>query len=98
MKAALREEIRKLAEHGLTPAELARAKEKLIGQQDIRNQSNDAFAFSCALDELYGLGFANYRKSRAETEALTLEEVARVAAKYFAAQPAITAVVRPAGE
>ena len=99
VKAALHEEIRKLAEHGLTAGELARAKEKLIGQVDIRNQSNDAFAFSCALDELYGLGFANYRKSRAETEAVTLEEVARVAAKYFGAQQAvITAVVRPAGE
>ena len=96
VKAALCEEVRKLAEGGLTAEELARAKEKLIGQLDIRNQSNDAFAFSCALDELYGLGFAHYRKSRAQTEALTLEEVARVAAKYFAAQPSITAVVRPA--
>ncbi len=98
VKAALTEEIRKLAGHGLTAEELARAKEKLIGQVDIRNQSNDAFAFSCALDELYGLGFANYRKCRAQTEAITLEEVARVSAKYFAAQPAITAIVRPAGE
>ncbi len=97
VKAALYEEISKLAEGGLTAEELARAKEKLIGQIDIRNQSNDSFAFSCALDELYGLGFANYRKSRAQTEAVTLEEIARVAAKYFAQQPSITAVVRPAG-
>ena len=91
VKAALFDEIRKLAESGLTAEELARAKEKLIGQLDIRNQSNDAFAFCCALDELYGLGFANYKKSRAETEAVTLEEVARVAKKYFATEPAITA-------
>ena len=39
VKAALHEEIRKLAEHGLTEAELARAKEKLLGAQEIRNQS-----------------------------------------------------------
>ena len=95
VKAALFDEIRKLAESGLTAGELARAKEKLIGQLDIRNQSNDAFAFCCALDELYGLGFANYKKSRAETEAVTLEEVARVAKRYFAAQPSITAIVHP---
>ena len=30
-------------------------------QLDIRNQSNDSFAFSCALDELYGLGHATTR-------------------------------------
>ncbi len=96
VEAALKDEIRKLAEHGLTAGELARAKEKLIGQLDIRNQSNDAFAFCCALDELYGLGFDHYKKSRAQTEAVTLEEVARVAKKYFADQPSITAIVRPA--
>ena len=95
VKAALFDEIRKLAESGLTAEELARAKEKLVGQLDIRNQSNDAFAFCCALDELYGLGFANYKKSRAETEAVTLEEVARVAKKYFVAEPSITAIVHP---
>ena len=96
VKAALREEVAKLAAHGLTPEELARSKEKLLGQQDIRNQSNDAFAFSCALDELYGLGFANYLQSRAQTAAVTIEEVARIAAKYFAEQVPVTAVVRPA--
>ncbi len=96
VKAALHEEIHKLAEHGLTAVELARAKEKYLGAQDIRNQSNDSFAFSCALDELYGLGFASYRTLRAEIEAVTLEDVRRVARHYFLDQPAITAIVRPA--
>lgn len=95
VKAALLDEIRKLAEGGLTAEEFARAKEKLLGQLDLRNQSNDALAYCCALDELYGLGFANYKASRAETEAVTLEEVARVAKKYFAVEPSITAIVRP---
>ncbi len=95
VKAALHDEICKLAEHGLTAAELARAKEKFLGAQDIRNQSNDSFAFSCALDELYGLGFAHYRTLRAQIEAVTIEEVRRVSRKYFADQPAITAIVHP---
>ncbi|MGB8166314.1 MAG: pitrilysin family protein [Chthoniobacteraceae bacterium] len=95
VKAALHDEIRKLAEHGLTAAELARAKEKFLGAQDIRNQSNDSFAFSCALDELYGLGFAHYRTLRAQIEAVTLDEVRHVARKYFLDQPAITAIVHP---
>ncbi|HYR57091.1 MAG TPA: pitrilysin family protein, partial [Chthoniobacteraceae bacterium] len=96
VKAALDDEIRKLAAHGLTEPELARAKEKFLGAQDIRNQSNDSFAFNCALDELYGLGFAHYRTLRAEIEAVTLDDTRRVARKYFAEQPSVTAIVRPA--
>src|SRR6266403_1781150 len=57
VKTALLDEIRKLASEGLTQEELARAKKKLIGQQQIAMQSNDSFGYQCALDELYGLGF-----------------------------------------
>jgi len=95
VKAALHEEIATLATDGLTAEELARAKAKLIGQQDIRNQSNDAFAFSCALDELYGLGFDHYARWREEVEAVTLERIRSTARRYFAEQPGITAIVRP---
>jgi zinc protease len=95
VKTALFEEIHKLASDGLTNEELARAKKKIIGQQQITNQSNDAFGFQCALDELYGLGF-NYHKSfEHDIEAVTLEDTKRVAAKYFRDQPYVLAIVRP---
>jgi zinc protease len=89
------DEIRQLAEHGLTTEELSRAKEKLIGQQEIRNQSNDAFAFAAALDELYGLGANHYRELKAEIGAVTLEDVKRVANHYFLNQAPVIALVRP---
>ncbi|HEX5175749.1 MAG TPA: pitrilysin family protein, partial [Chthoniobacteraceae bacterium] len=95
VKAELLDEIRGLVEDGLSAAELARAREKLLGQQEIRNQSNDAFAFSAALDELYGLGANHYRKLRAQVEAVTADDIRRVARKYFAEQPPVIAVVRP---
>jgi zinc protease len=95
VKAELLDEIHRLVEHGLSEEELARAREKLLGQQEIRNQSNDAFAFSAALDELYGLGANHYRKLRAQVEAVTAEDIRRVARKNFADQPAAIAVVRP---
>ncbi len=98
VQAALTDEIRQLAENGLSAQELARAKEKMIGAQDIRNQSNDAFAFAAALDELYGLGFDHYRALRSEVEAVTLDDVKRVANRYFREQPAVMAVVRPVEE
>ena len=96
MKTALLDEIGKLATAGLTNEELARAKKKLIGQQQISNQSNDSLGYTTALDELYGLGFDYYKKLEAEVEAVSLDEVKRVAAKYFQAQPCVIATVRPA--
>jgi zinc protease len=95
VKTALLDEIGKLASDGLTAEELARAKKKLVGQQQIANQSNDSFGYQCALDELYGLGF-NFQKSlEADIEKITLEDIKRVAAKYFRDQPYVLATVQP---
>jgi zinc protease len=94
VKTALAEEIEKLAREGLTPEEVARAKEKSIGQQDIRDQSNHAFAFQAALNELYGLGHNFHLVQREQIQAVTVEEIRRVAREYFH-QPSVTVVVRP---
>jgi zinc protease len=95
VKTALLDEIKKLAADGLTPEELMRAKKKLIGQQQIANQSNDTFGYQCALDELYGLGFDQYKKREPEIEAVTLDQIKGVATKYFRDQPYVLAIVRP---
>ncbi|MEY2502692.1 MAG: zinc protease [Verrucomicrobiota bacterium] len=95
VKAALLEEIGKLATDGLSEVELARAKKKLVGQQQIANQSNDSFGYMAALDELYGLGFDHYKALERDVEGVTSEEVRRVAAKYFLNQPYVLALVRP---
>ncbi|HEV2804814.1 MAG TPA: pitrilysin family protein [Chthoniobacterales bacterium] len=95
VKAALMEEIGKLATEGLSEVELARAKKKVIGQQQIGNQSNDSFGYTAALDELYGLGFDHYKALERDVERVTSEEVRRVAAKYFLNQPYVLALVRP---
>src|SRR5207237_4065723 len=95
VKTALLDEIRKLASEGLTQEELARAKKKLVGQHQIAMQSNDSFGYQCALDELYGLGFDHYKLLEREAEAVTLDEIKRVAAKYFRDQPYVLATVRP---
>lgn len=95
VQAAFTVEIGRLAREGLTAEELARAKEKLLGQQDIRNQSNDAMAQVVALDELYGLGFEHHLEARRRVAAVDSDGARRVARKYFAGRPAVTAVVRP---
>jgi zinc protease len=95
VKTALLDEIHKLANDGLTNEELARAKKKLIGQQEIANQSNEAFGYQCALEELYGLGFDYYKRLEHDVDAVTLDDIKRVAAKYFRDQPYVLATVRP---
>src|SRR5206468_957934 len=95
VKTELLDEIHKLANEGLTPDELARAKKKLIGQQEIANQSNDAFGYHCALDELYGLGFDYYKQLEHDVNTVTLEDTKQVSAKYFRDQPYVLATVRP---
>jgi zinc protease len=95
VKRALLDEIDQLAAEGLTNDELARAKKKMLGQMQIANQSNDSFGYMAALDELYGLGFAHYQTVERDVEAITLEDVKRVASNYFREQPYVLATVRP---
>ncbi len=95
VREAFTGEIAKLAAEGLTEKELARAKKKLLGKQAISYQSNASLAYSSALDELYGLGYLNYKAMAAQLEAVTLESVREVARRYFHGQPSVTVVVRP---
>ena len=95
---AFLDEVRELSANGLTRGELARAKKKLIGQQQIANQSNDTFAYVSALDEIYGLGFDRYKELEAKVNAVTSADIKRVASKYFGAQPHVLAIVRPPGK
>ena len=95
VKAALLDEINKVAADGLTEEEIVRAKKKIVGQQQIANQSNDSFGYQCALDELYGLGFDHYKSLEKDVNAVTIDDVKRVAAKYFKDQPYVLAVVKP---
>jgi len=89
------DEIASLGKEGLTPEELDRAKNKILGAEAIRNQSNAAFAQSVAMDELYGLGYDQYLKRRKEIEKVTVEDTRRVAQKHFAESAHVESLVAP---
>lgn len=93
--AELQEEVRQLANEGLTEAELSRAKEKALGSMDLRNQSPGAFASSCTVDELFGFGAEHYLVERERIRAVTLEQVRGAAARCFAQRPSVTVVAGP---
>lgn len=88
-------EIAALGREGLSADEFRRAKTKLLGKQAIGLQSAASLAFHCALDELYGRGYAHYRQLVPELEALTIERVREVARKYLDGKPSVTAIVKP---
>ena len=89
------DEINGLSREGLTEEELVRAKKKLLGSEAIRNQSNSTFAASVATDELVGLGYDNHLRRRAQVESVTLDDVRRVASRYFSSPSRVEVIVRP---
>lgn len=91
----LREEVALLAGKGLTEEELHRARKKLLGGEAIRNQSNAALASVCALDELMGEGYDAFTRRKSEIDKITLDDIRRVAAKYFPASLSVEATVVP---
>ena len=62
---------------------------------DIRNQSLDAFAGECTVNELLGLGAEHYRVVREKVSQATLAGCLEVANRYFAKPFAVTVTVSP---
>lgn len=89
-------ETRKLRAEGLQPEELRRAKAKVIGQKKIARQDLGSHAMTCALDELYGLGYDHSDAEDALFEAVTLEDIRRVAVQYLDEGARVVSVVAPA--
>jgi zinc protease len=88
-------ELKKLQVEGLSAEELARAKNSLIGQQKVQRQDNGQLALAAGLDELYGLGYDFFQKLEAHYQAVTGDDIRRVATTYFGDRPRALVVVRP---
>jgi zinc protease len=94
-KSEFNDEIAKLATEGLTPEELDRAKAKLLGGEAIHNQSHAALGGLCATNELLGLGYDHEKVRKEEIGKVTLDEIKRVAQKYFRDGKSVEVVVGP---
>jgi zinc protease len=88
-------EAESLRQEGLTEAELKRAKAKLIGQKKIARQDLGTYAMTTALDELYGLGYANCDSEDAHYLAVTVEQTKAAAQKLLEPNACVVAVVKP---
>ncbi|GIX02791.1 MAG: peptidase M16 [Thermogutta sp.] len=86
--------VEKAKQGEITDEEFERAKELLISYHAQQNITIAAQATQAALDELYGLGYDYDKKFDERVKAVTLEDVKRVARKYFG--PFVLATVSPA--
>jgi zinc protease len=93
-----RQELRAIAEKGITADELARAQRYLVGVHAIGLQRRSALAAALAFHEAYGQGWKAYRQYADSIMKVTAAEVVRVARKYLDADREVVAVVRPPAE
>jgi len=84
-----------LRTEGVTAEELKRAKAKILGQKKIARQDLGSFAMTTALDELYGIGYANCDAEDGKFEAVTLAEVKDAAQKYLKPDALVISLVKP---
>ena len=91
----LLKEAEELRQDGLAPDELKRAKAKVIGQKKISRQDLGGYAMASALDELYGLGYANADTEDAKYEAVTVDDTRAAALKYLRPNAHVITVIQP---
>ncbi len=96
--AGLWEEITRLRQDGLSATEIADARRVLLSQQARGLETNDDFAFSVGLDELYGLGTTYYLGLADRLDTLTPAVTQEVAAELFQREWALVVDVGPAGD
>lgn len=95
VEAEMFKEVELLRTECLTEEELRRSKSKIIGQRKISRQELGGLASTTALDELYGLGYANSYAEDARIEAVTIADVRAVAQKYLRPEAAVISVINP---
>ncbi|HEY1555148.1 MAG TPA: pitrilysin family protein [Kofleriaceae bacterium] len=93
--AAVRGELARVRDGGITADELERAKSYLVGSHQIAMQRRSAIANAMAYHEAYGLGWASWARYDDAIAAVTAADVAAAARAYLRDDLAITATVRP---
>ncbi len=93
--SGIKRELKRLREEKLSPDELERAKNYLVGSYEIGLQRNSALASELAFNERYGLGWDHYQKYPGRILKVSAEDVLRVAKKYIQLDRYALTVVGP---
>jgi zinc protease len=93
--AAVRGELTRLRDDGVTDDEVQRAERYLIGTHQVAMQRRAAIANAMAYHEAYGLGWQQWSGYDDAIRAVRRDDVAAAIATYLRDDRAITATVRP---
>ncbi|MCX7009088.1 MAG: insulinase family protein, partial [Kiritimatiellaeota bacterium] len=89
------EQLQRLTKDGPRADELARAREQLVSESMMSRQHNEGLAQTCALNELYGLGFDHSLNIEQRLGAWTVEKLQQMAADFFEPNRRVVSVVFP---
>jgi zinc protease len=93
--AALKAEIHRLIQGEISADEWDRARQFFIGNSIIENQRLGIQALSLGLEEIYGHGFEESFRFEERLRSVSVEDLVRVARKYFDTSAWITSIVSP---
>lgn len=88
-------ELKKVVTEKVTDEELKRAKGALIGGYEMGLQENSAQAADMANNELFGLGFDEYKRYSGKIEAVTADDILKTAQRYINLDAYTLSVVGP---
>jgi len=91
-------EVDKLKVDGLSDEELARAKSGVIGKRRVQMQDNSELGMMVGLDELTGLGYDYFKTVDDKYQAVTPDDIKRVANLYFNGKPHAVVIETPSEE
>ncbi len=84
-----------MLDEGVTDDEMKRAQNYLVGNFEIGLQQNSSQAAKITFDELYGIGWDEYKKYPEEIYAVTKEDVQNAAKKYIDLDKYTLVIVKP---
>ena len=90
---ALIEEVDRVASGGVTAEELLRCKTRLKASRRMSMQTNASCASQAAMNVAYGLPANDWRQYDGRIDAVTIEELARFAQRYFKAEDRVELVI-----
>ncbi|MBI5047821.1 MAG: insulinase family protein, partial [Deltaproteobacteria bacterium] len=88
-------ELKKVITERIPDEELKRAKSALIGGYEMGLQENSAQASDMANNELFGLGFDEYKRYQGKIEAVTADDILKTAQRYINLDAYTLSVVGP---
>ena len=88
----IRAELDRIAQKSISPVELKRAKEFILGRHHMDMQLNGAIASASAFNTLYGIGFDEHLKIAERLKNIDVKAVKNLAERIFGS-PSVTAIV-----